>query len=114
MASTSSVVVRPELLEATAIQQPPKISSAKILAESAGLTSLPSDYSFTEDLYEPADPNDPHYSLPTIDFSLLTSASPQHRSKVIHDLRKVCQEWGCFTVLYKYNKLPYICFIYIY
>ncbi|XP_015875012.3 2-oxoglutarate-dependent dioxygenase 19 isoform X1 [Ziziphus jujuba] len=79
--------------------EPPKIISAKMLAESASLTSaIPSAYYFSEDSYELADPNDPEFQLPTIDFSLLTSDSPDQRSKMLHELANICRDWGCFLV----------------
>ncbi|XP_026441708.1 probable 2-oxoglutarate/Fe(II)-dependent dioxygenase [Papaver somniferum] len=38
-------------------------------------------------------------TIPVIDFSFLTSGSPDQRSKVIEDLRNACQDWGFFMVM---------------
>lgn len=76
----------------------PKVTSIKTLAESPNLKSIPSQYTFTINPDDIADPNDPMFSIPVIDYSLLTSSSPQQRSKIIHDLTKVCQDWGFFMV----------------
>ncbi|PIA51997.1 hypothetical protein AQUCO_01000106v1 [Aquilegia coerulea] len=67
----------------------PKIGCVKDLAESSDLTSIPSKYSY----YSTA------LQIPTIDFSLLNSTSPDQRSKVIQDLGKACQEWGFFMLI---------------
>lgn len=78
---------------------PTKATNIKALAESGGLTSVPSEYTFTTNPNDQAEANDPEYSIPTIDFSLLTSGSPDQRSKVLHDLHKACEEWGFFMVI---------------
>ncbi|KAF4369956.1 hypothetical protein G4B88_016117 [Cannabis sativa] len=39
------------------------------------------------------------YSIPTIDFSLLTSDNLDQRSKILDDLRKACEDWGFFTLI---------------
>ncbi|PQM42313.1 protein DMR6-LIKE OXYGENASE 2 [Prunus yedoensis var. nudiflora] len=44
------------------------------------------------------DANDPEHSIPTIDFALLTSGSPDQRAKVIEELGRACEEWGFFQV----------------
>ncbi|GFP86791.1 leucoanthocyanidin dioxygenase [Phtheirospermum japonicum] len=65
-----------------------------MLVENSNLKSIPSNFTFT---------NDPTgstaESLPTIDFSMLTSAELNQRSKVIHDLGKACEEWGFFVLV---------------
>ncbi|KAK3014826.1 hypothetical protein RJ639_008302 [Escallonia herrerae] len=37
--------------------------------------------------------------VPIIDYSMLVSADPDHRSKAIQDLGKACGDYGCFTVV---------------
>ncbi|KAL3620963.1 hypothetical protein CASFOL_035875 [Castilleja foliolosa] len=87
-------------MAATATQVPtclsppqPTSCGVKLLAESSS-TTIPSNFTFT---------NDPTASiadsLPTIDFSLLTSANPDQRSKAIHLLAKACEEWGFFVLV---------------
>ncbi|KAF4373686.1 hypothetical protein G4B88_030029 [Cannabis sativa] len=70
----------------------------KALVESRDVRSVPSEYTFIRNPNndDEADLNDPDHSIPIIDFSLLTSDSPQQRSKILHDLQKACQEWGFF------------------
>ncbi|KVH88355.1 Non-heme dioxygenase N-terminal domain-containing protein, partial [Cynara cardunculus var. scolymus] len=38
-------------------------------------------------------------STPVIDYSLLTIGTADDRSKVVHDLGKACQDWGCFMLV---------------
>ncbi|KAK3230963.1 hypothetical protein Dsin_002844 [Dipteronia sinensis] len=38
-------------------------------------------------------------TIPTIDFSLPTSGSPEQRSNVIQSIGKACREWGFFMVI---------------
>ncbi|KAK3420120.1 hypothetical protein EUGRSUZ_G00915 [Eucalyptus grandis] len=77
-----------------------QITSAKTLAESSNLTSIPSHYAFTTptsgDQAVHADHDD---SIPVIDFSLLSSSNPDQRSKAISDLAKACQDWGVFMLI---------------
>ncbi|XP_062080140.1 2-oxoglutarate-dependent dioxygenase 19-like [Humulus lupulus] len=75
------------------------VSSLKALSESGGLTSVPSEYTYAMNPNDQADSNDPEHSIPTIDYSLLTSTSPDQRSKVLNDLRKACEEWGFFMLI---------------
>ncbi|KAK8624788.1 hypothetical protein V6N13_089674 [Hibiscus sabdariffa] len=77
----------------------PKLTSVKALAEAPGLSSLPSSHTF------PIHPNDEQLpvsdtneSIPTVDFSLLTSSNPDVRSKMIQELGNACQDWGFFMV----------------
>ncbi|KAI6678371.1 hypothetical protein NL676_039167 [Syzygium grande] len=76
-----------------------KITSAKTLAESSKLFSIPSHYAFTTptsgDQAVHCDHDD---SIPIIDFSLLSSSNPDQRSKAVSDFAKACQDWGIFTV----------------
>ncbi|KAF7849150.1 hypothetical protein BT93_L1187 [Corymbia citriodora subsp. variegata] len=77
-----------------------KITSAKALAGSSNLTSIPSHYAFTTttpgDQAIHADLDD---SIPVIDFSLLSSSNPDQRSKAVFDLAKACQDWGVFMLI---------------
>ncbi|OMO85204.1 hypothetical protein CCACVL1_10364 [Corchorus capsularis] len=83
---------------------PRKLTSIKaVAAELHGLTSIPSVYSFqtvpnivNDEALSVSEADDE--SIPTIDFSLLTSSNPEERSKVIQDLAKACQDWGFFMV----------------
>lgn len=61
----------------------PKVTSIKTIAESANLKSIPSQYACTTNPFEVADPNDPQFSVPVIDYSFLTSSSPEQRSKTV-------------------------------
>ncbi|XVE49509.1 hypothetical protein DITRI_Ditri01bG0088100 [Diplodiscus trichospermus] len=95
MAATDPLVSQLSLVSLN--HPPPKLSSIKALAELPGLFSIPSTYTF------PTDPDDQAFSdtkesIPTIDFSLLTSTIPDERSKVIQELGKACQDWGFFMV----------------
>ncbi|XP_008236679.1 PREDICTED: protein DMR6-LIKE OXYGENASE 2-like [Prunus mume] len=76
-----------------------KVTSIKSLAESSALNNVPSAYGFTINPNDEADPNDPEFAIPIVDMSLLTSGSPEQRSKIIHDLVKICQEWGFFIAI---------------
>lgn len=86
---------------ASVVSSPNKMTSVKDLAESPGLSSIPSAYAFRKDQNDQqssiSDP-EPDDSIPIIDFSLLISSCPEQRYKAIHDLGKACQEWGFFMV----------------
>ncbi|XP_021624634.1 2-oxoglutarate-dependent dioxygenase 19 [Manihot esculenta] len=82
----------------TAPTLPQKITTIKTIAESPGLTSIPSIYSFTPNPHDHV-VSDTQVSLPAIDYSLLTSGTPQQRSKAIDDLGKACKDWGFFMVI---------------
>ncbi|KAJ0025493.1 hypothetical protein Pint_08400 [Pistacia integerrima] len=70
----------------------------KELVESRGcLQSVPSNYVFPENHDDCIISEEE--TIPTIDYSLLTSGSPEQRSKVIHKLGIACREWGFFTVI---------------
>jgi hypothetical protein len=73
--------------------------SVKALAESPRLTSIPPTYTFTGSPNDEAVSDDPEDSIPVIDFSLLTSGTPDQRSLTIHHLGKACQDWGFFMVI---------------
>ncbi|KAI3983220.1 hypothetical protein MKX01_005186 [Papaver californicum] len=75
----------------------------KDLIESTELISVPSKHAL------PAKPEDltmlteeeevEQVNIPVIDFSLLTSGSPDQRSKIIEELRNACLRWGFFMVV---------------
>ncbi|KAL3620964.1 hypothetical protein CASFOL_035876 [Castilleja foliolosa] len=69
-------------------------SCVKLLVHNSNLQSIPSNFAFI---------NDPTActadSLPTVDFSLLTSTDLDQRSKAIHLLGKACEEWGFFVLV---------------
>lgn len=75
-----------------------ELPSIKTVAGSPNLTSLPSSYVFTRIPDEPII-SESEISIPIIDYSLLTSGTPNQRTKIINDLRNACQEWGFFTVI---------------
>ncbi|KAL3515505.1 hypothetical protein ACH5RR_022407 [Cinchona calisaya] len=74
------------------------MASVKTLVQSENLKSIPSDYAHFKD-NEKSIVAGPEVSLPVIDFSLLSSANPDDRAKVIEDLGKACEEWGFFMVI---------------
>ncbi|KAG2680222.1 hypothetical protein I3760_11G088000 [Carya illinoinensis] len=81
--------------------------SIKQLAETRGdLTSIPTAYNFftpNNDIHLPVVSDELYEdSIPTIDFSLLTSGTPEQRSKIVNDLGKACRDWGFFVVI-KYD-----------
>lgn len=76
--------------------------TVKTLSESPNLKSIPSNY-VNSSIY-PSDspashPLDHSNSIPTVDFSLLTSNDPHQRSDAINCLNKACQDWGFFMVV---------------
>ncbi|XP_058007245.1 2-oxoglutarate-dependent dioxygenase 19 isoform X2 [Hevea brasiliensis] len=73
-------------------------SIIKLLVESPGLTNIPSTHTFTLNSHDQV-VSDTEEPVPVIDYSLLISSSPDQRSKIIHDLRKACQDWGFFMVI---------------
>ncbi|KAK4563908.1 hypothetical protein RGQ29_006119 [Quercus rubra] len=78
-----------------------KIKYIKKVAESPGLTSVPASYAFTPSP-SPSDQavsEDPEDSIPVIDFSLLTSGTPDQRSQLIQQLGQACKDWGFFKVI---------------
>ena len=95
MAAISPFVSQPS--QASITHPPPKLTSIKALAESPGLSSIPSIYTFLTDPNDQA-LSDTKESIPIIDFSLLTSSIPDERSKMIQELGKACQDWGFFMV----------------
>lgn len=81
------------------------LPSVKAIAETPNLASIPSSYIFTtsddsDDVATTADaaPHGVEDSIPTIDFSLLTTGTPHQRSKVVNELGKACHDWGFFMV----------------
>lgn len=87
--TTQLLSEKPEMSHAS------KRTGIKTLVESSGdFSSVPSEYTYTKTcIEEEADPNDPEFLLPIIDLSVLTSGSPDQRSKLIHhDLVEICQQ----------------------
>ncbi|KAL5718379.1 hypothetical protein ACHQM5_011286 [Ranunculus cassubicifolius] len=72
--------------------------SVKDLVESNTLTTIPANFSYFSNDNGSVD-EVVQEDIPAIDFSLLTSASPDERSKAIQELAKACQDWGAFTVI---------------
>lgn len=72
--------------------------SIKTLADAPNLTSIPASYIFNTNPNEVI-ASEPHVPIPTIDYSLLTSGTPQQRATTIEHLGKACQEWGFFMVI---------------
>nr|XP_043623313.1 2-oxoglutarate-dependent dioxygenase 19-like [Erigeron canadensis] len=70
----------------------------KSLAESNDLNSIPSLYTYPTNSNEPP-ASDPQNSIPTIDFSLLTSSDPYLRSQALQELDTACKDWGFFQVI---------------
>ncbi|WRX15632.1 Non-hem dioxygenase N-terminal domain - like 7 [Theobroma cacao] len=96
MAASAPFLSQPSQTSLT--HTPPKRTSIKSLAELPGLTSIPPIYIF------PTNANDQPFSdakesIPTIDFSHLTSNNPDERSKVLQELGEACQDWGFFMVI---------------
>ena len=82
-----------------------KITYIKKVAESPGLTSVPASYAFTPSP-SPSDQavsEDPEDSIPVIDFSLLTSGTPDQRSQLIQQLGQACKDWGFFKVKHMFT-----------
>ncbi|XP_041014517.1 2-oxoglutarate-dependent dioxygenase 19-like [Juglans microcarpa x Juglans regia] len=76
-----------------------RMTCIKKLAESPGLTSIPSLYSYTTNPKDQAVSEDPEDSIPVIDFSILTSGTPHQRSQAIEELGKACKDWGFFLLI---------------
>ncbi|KAG6639750.1 2-oxoglutarate-dependent dioxygenase 19-like [Carya illinoinensis] len=78
------------------------ISISQRTQTSGGLTSIPTAYNyFTPNNIHDQPVSDELFedSIPTIDFSLLTSGTPEQRSKIVNELGKACQDWGFFLVI---------------
>lgn len=71
----------------------------KGLIESGRLTSVPSRYFFEKDLKDDCI-NSEVETIPIIDFSMLTSGSPEQRYKTIQAIGNACLKWGFFEVKY--------------
>ncbi|KDP41434.1 hypothetical protein JCGZ_15841 [Jatropha curcas] len=71
--------------------------SVKELVDSGCLKTVPSSYAYQ------SKPDDrisfDKEIIPIIDYSLLTSGSPDQRSKIIQDLGHACRDWGFFMVI---------------
>ncbi|KAA8536426.1 hypothetical protein F0562_028904 [Nyssa sinensis] len=76
-----------------------KLTLVKSLAESGGLTSIPSDYAYSTNSIQPAASDPEEHSIPVIDFSMLTSGDLDQRSKMIQDLGRACEDWGGFMLI---------------
>ncbi|CAK9174076.1 unnamed protein product [Ilex paraguariensis] len=95
MATTAPTTTQ---LPPTSDVQPSKMTSIKTLAKSPDLKTIPSNYAYSTNPDETT-ASDQEVSVPIIDFSLLTSGTPEQRSKAIQDLNKACQDWGFFMVV---------------
>ncbi|CAA0807351.1 2-oxoglutarate (2OG) and Fe(II)-dependent oxygenase superfamily protein [Striga hermonthica] len=69
-------------------------SFVKVVAESGALKSVPSQFTFKND-----SKGSYSNSIPTVDFSHLTSSDSDLRSKALKDLAHACQEWGFFVLI---------------
>ena len=75
-----------------------KMTNIKKEAESPGLTSIPSSFAFTPSPNDQAVSEDPEDSIPIIDFSLLTSGTPDQQSQLIQEVGQACKDWRFFRV----------------
>ncbi|KAL7599047.1 2-oxoglutarate-dependent dioxygenase 19 [Lactuca sativa] len=75
-----------------------KMNFVKRLSESRDLNTIPSIYTYTTNPNESPVSNSQD-SIPTIDFSLLTSPDPSLRLQVIQELGDACKDWGFFQVI---------------
>ncbi|XP_028554312.1 flavanone 3-dioxygenase 2 [Dendrobium catenatum] len=64
----------------------------------SGAASLPSAYFNHCPAVAEAEPV-VNEEIPTIDVSLLKNGTPEERSRVILDIGRACEEWGCFNVV---------------
>ncbi|EEF48570.1 2-oxoglutarate-dependent dioxygenase 19 [Ricinus communis] len=71
--------------------------SVKGLLDSGCLDNVPSKYAYKRKSDECISFDEE--TIPIIDFSLLTSGTPEEHSKVIQDIGNACQEWGFFMVI---------------
>lgn len=80
-----------------------KMGYVKDLAEFDRLTTLPSHYAYSSSTVRSSEDEDSQVEaeeqIPTIDFSLLTSPSPDIRSKTVGELARACEDWGFFLVM---------------
>lgn len=76
-----------------------KMLSVKRLVETAGcLKSIPSKYVVPTNSHDFGVLLEPEEVIPSIDLSLLTSGSPDQRSRVVQQIGYACREWGFFMV----------------
>ncbi|KAK3007718.1 hypothetical protein RJ639_014251, partial [Escallonia herrerae] len=75
-----------------------EMTSIKVLAESLNSNSIPSDYVYSANYHTPI-ASTQEDGIPVIDYSLLTSGTPDQQSKAIQDLGKACEEWGFFLLV---------------
>ncbi|CAA0805825.1 2-oxoglutarate (2OG) and Fe(II)-dependent oxygenase superfamily protein [Striga hermonthica] len=71
-------------------------SFVKVVAESGGLKSVPSQFTFENEYSKGSNYSN---SIPTLDFSHLTSPDSDLRSKALKDLAHACQEGGFFVLI---------------
>ncbi|KAK4491197.1 hypothetical protein RD792_001929 [Penstemon davidsonii] len=67
----------------------------KVLAESSTLKSVPSQFAYATNDSKGSYSD----SIPIIDFSLITCADSEQRSKALKDLARACEEWGFFVLI---------------
>lgn len=81
----------------------PKMGYVKDFAEFNRLTTIPSHYAYSSSTVRSSEHEDievvAEEQIPTINFSLLTSTSPDIRSKIIGELARACEDWGFFLVI---------------
>ncbi|RDX61604.1 Protein DOWNY MILDEW RESISTANCE 6 [Mucuna pruriens] len=73
------------------------ILSIKAFAESKGSSPIPSTYHSITDIHDDV-ADELAASIPVIDLSLLTSHDSHIHAKAVHQLGKVCADWGFFLL----------------
>ncbi|OWM89401.1 hypothetical protein CDL15_Pgr024149 [Punica granatum] len=81
-----------------------KASTVKALAEKHNLTEIPPIYNFQtlstiDQAIASGGAGEDQEPIPVIDFSLLTSGTPDQRSPIVRNLGNMCRDWGCFMVI---------------
>lgn len=89
-----------------------KMFCVKGLVESGCLSSVPSSYVFEKDLDDDCIISEAE-TIPIINFSMLTSGSPEQRYKTIQAIGNACLEWGFFEVKYILLSIILQRFIYV-
>ncbi|KAK3030181.1 hypothetical protein RJ639_039658 [Escallonia herrerae] len=72
--------------------------SIKSLVETCPLPSVPSQYVFPSKSHDTILAEESEV-IPSIDFSLLTSGTPEQQSNVVQEIGYACREWGFFMVV---------------
>ncbi|KAK3023243.1 hypothetical protein RJ639_044409 [Escallonia herrerae] len=72
--------------------------SVKSLVETCSLPSVPSKYVFPFKSHDTTLAEESEV-IPTIDFSFLTSGTPEQKSNVVQEIGCACREWGFFMVV---------------